>query len=57
LPAPDADREDRHRQREIAHAGLGRVKLSDQTEEPERREKRQQDNHPYIHYITPVFDE
>ena len=34
--------QDHHRQREIAHAGLGRMKLSDQTEDPERREKRQQ---------------
>jgi hypothetical protein len=33
------------------------MKLSDQTEDPERREKRQQYDHPCIHCITPVFDE
>jgi len=36
LPAPDTHRQDRHRQREIAHGRLTGVKLPDQPEQPQR---------------------
>ena len=49
LPAPDADRQDRGRQRQVAHHRFGGMKLAHQSEQPQRGEERRHHHHPRTH--------
>jgi hypothetical protein len=56
LPAPRAERQDGHRERQVSHAGFGRMKLADQTEQPHGRQDCNRDHHPHTHshFLSPT---